>query len=134
MRFVNRFLKYGFYAYMFSRVLGEVVLELVLYTLWLPFYRETGLYLYHYFGRTPYFFMYRFFAERQAQQPQFSESDKKQWLYGPTFLSSLNYILYRSKIPKGACLYDLGCGPGRGCFFMAKKWKSKNMGNTIDNL
>ncbi|MEC7986461.1 MAG: hypothetical protein VX278_14945, partial [Myxococcota bacterium] len=54
----------SFYSYIIYRILAELTLELILYTFWLPFYKETLLYAYYYFGRDPYGLMERFIEEK----------------------------------------------------------------------
>ena len=102
------------YFYIVSRILGELLLELVLYSLFLPFWKEMLLFGYHYFGKDPYAYMHRYVQEQETAN-KLDASNRMNFVYGPTPLSSLHYILYRSGLSKHSHIFDLGCGPGRGC-------------------
>ena len=118
-------LLFGFYIA--TRVIGELMLELLLYSFWLPFWKESALFVYYYLRKDPYATMHQYLQEKESSEEPDS-IQRENFVYGPTPLSSLHYILRRSGVQKGAHIFDFGCGSGRGCLFMAKKWRSRVVG------
>ena len=114
-----------FAFYIATRVIGELILELILYSFWVPFWKETALFAYYYFRKDPYAYMHQYLQEEESNEKIIH---RENFVYGPTPLSSLHYILYRIGLPKESHIFDLGCGSGRGCLFMSKKWNSRVVG------
>ncbi len=83
------------------------------------FQRADTLLKQSYCKQSPYKISKQHFLSRGAQDVH---------VYGETPLSTWEYILGKCGIHAGDCLYDLGCGTGRGVFFVSAYFGCRAVG------
>lgn len=85
-----------------------------------PLFRKVDLSLLQsYIGDNPYIISKRFLKQR---------GEANVYAYGETFLTTIDQIVKQAELKNTDVIYELGCGRGRVCFWLALFLKAKVIG------
>ena len=109
---------------LFYRELQETVYLLLFHVFFLPWISVPFWFRYVYFWNTPHDVARKWMESKGINIFSLEHS----FTFGSTPLKTWDLMIRRANIEKGDSVYDIGCGTGLACFFLARRLKSRIVG------